>query len=57
LVVGDVAVVGLAMDRQGAVGADRDAEEELLQIGAVVLVVAEGDARRAVALLGRCWAW
>ena len=45
LVVGGVAVVGLAMDRDGAVGRDGDAVEQLLQVGAVVLVVAEGDAR------------
>src|SRR5262249_48982063 len=53
LVVGNVAVVGLAMDRHSAVGADRDAEDQLLQVGAVILVVAEGDAWRTVALLGR----
>src|SRR5262249_55918981 len=33
--------------------ADRDAEEQLFQVGSVILVVAEGDARRAVAFLGR----
>src|SRR5262249_11151064 len=43
LIIGDVAVVDLAMDRHGAVGAHRDAEEQLLQVGAVILVVAEGD--------------
>ena len=52
LVVGDVAVVGLAMDRHGPVGADGDAEEQLFQVGAVIFVVAEGNARRSVALLG-----
>jgi len=54
LVVGDVAVVCLAMDRHGTVGADRDAEQQLLQVGAVILVVAKGDARRSVALFGWC---
>src|SRR5262249_20776697 len=53
LVVGGVAVVRLAMDRHGTVSAHRNAEQQLLQVGSVVLVVAERDARRAVALLGR----
>jgi hypothetical protein len=41
------------MDRHGPVGAHRDAEQQLLQVGPVVLVVAERDTRRAVTLLGR----
>jgi hypothetical protein len=52
LVVAGVAVVGLAVDRHGAVGADGKAEQQLLEVGAVVLVVAEGDARRAAGLVG-----
>ncbi len=52
LIIGGVAVVGLAMDRDRAVGADRDAVQQLFEIGAVVLAVAEGDARRPVGLLG-----
>src|SRR4051794_19251030 len=51
-VVAGVAVVHLAVDRHGAVGADGDAEQQLLQVGPVVLVVAEGDQRRAVGLAG-----
>jgi hypothetical protein len=50
LVVGDVAVIGLAMNRHSAIGADRDAEQELFQIGAMILIVAKGDVWRAVAL-------
>jgi hypothetical protein len=52
LIVGGVAVIDLTMDRDGAVGRDGDAVEQLLPVGAVVLVVAEGDAWRATGLVG-----
>ena len=55
LVVSNVAVVGLAMDGHGPVGADRDAKQQLFQIGSMILVVTESDARRAVNLHGRRW--
>jgi hypothetical protein len=53
LVVGGVAVVGLAMHRHGAVSRDGHAVQQLLEVGPVVLVVAEGDPGRPVGLLGR----
>jgi hypothetical protein len=52
LIVCGVAVVGLAVDWDRSVGGDGDPKEELLQIRAVVLVVAEGDPRRPVELVG-----
>jgi hypothetical protein len=52
LVIGGVTVVNLAVDRDGAVGRDRKAVQQLFEVGAVVFVVAEGDARRASRLLG-----
>ena len=51
-IVGGVAVVDLAMDRHGAVGADGDAVQELFQIRTMVFAVAEGDARRAFGGVG-----
>ena len=53
VVVAGVAVVEFAVDRHGAVGRDGHAVQPLLEIGSVVLVVAQGDARRPVGLLGR----
>ena len=38
------------MDRHGAIGTDGDAVDQLFEVRAVVLVVAEGDARRALPL-------
>ena len=52
LIVGGVAVVGLAVDWDRSVGGDGDPKEELFQIRAVVLVVAKGDSRRPVELVG-----
>jgi hypothetical protein len=52
LVIGGVAIVRLAVDRHGPIGGDGDAVQQLLEVGAVVLVVAEGDARRPARLLG-----
>ena len=52
LIVGGVAVVGLAVDWDRSVGGDGDPKEELLQIGAVILVVAKRDTRRPVELVG-----
>jgi len=52
LVVADVAVVSLGVDGDGAVGADGAAEQELFQVGSVILVVAEGDAWRPARSFG-----
>ncbi len=52
LVIGGVAVVDLAVDGHGSVGRHRAVVQQLLEIGAVIFVVALGDARRTVALLG-----
>src|SRR4051794_40351494 len=41
--VGGVTVVDLAMHRHGTIGADGDAEEQLLEVGPVVFVIAKGD--------------
>jgi hypothetical protein len=51
LIVGGVAVVELTVDGDGPIAADGDAVEQLLEVRAVVLVVAEGNARRPVGLL------
>jgi hypothetical protein len=42
------------MHRHGSIRGNRDAIQQLFEIGAVVLVVAKGETRRAVLLLGRC---
>jgi hypothetical protein len=44
LVVGDVAALGLEIDRNSTIFGDREDEQELLEIGAVVLVVPPGPA-------------
>ncbi len=49
LVVGHVAAFGAEVQRHAAVGGDREDEQELLQIGTMVLVVAEGDRQRGTA--------
>jgi len=51
-VVAGVAIVDLAMQGHRPIGTDGDAEEQLFQIGAVVLVVPEGDARRPISGVG-----
>jgi hypothetical protein len=52
LVVSDIAVVGLGVNRDGSIRTDRDAEQQLLQIRSMILIIAEGDAWWTVALLG-----
>lgn len=42
-IVGGVAIVGLGVDGHGTVGGDGDAVKQLLEIGAVILVVTEGN--------------
>ena len=52
----DVAACGAEVQRHAAVGGDGEDEQQLLQIGTMVLVVAEGDGQRGAAqkaLLGR----
>ena len=57
LIVGHVAVLRAEVQRYAAVGGDGKDEEELLQIGTMVLVVAEADGQRRtaqVAMFCRC---
>ena len=49
LVVGHVAAFGAEVQRHAAVGGDREDEQQLLQVGTMVLVVAEGDGQRGAA--------
>ena len=52
----DVAAGGAEVQRHAAVGGDGEDEQQLLQVGAMVLVVAEGDGQGRAAqesLLGR----
>jgi hypothetical protein len=48
-IVRDVAAFGAEVQRHAAVGGDGENEQQLLQIGTVVLVVAEGDRQRGTA--------
>src|SRR5207244_8192943 len=50
--VAGVAVVDLGVNGHGAVGGHRAVVQQLLEVGAVVLVVAAADARGAVGRLG-----
>ncbi len=49
LVVGHVAACGAEVQRHAAVGRDREDEQQLLQIGTMVLVVSEGDGQGGTA--------
>ncbi len=56
-IVGDVAALDPELDRHGAVAGDGEDEEQLLEVGAMILVMPPGDGRRRLAaasrLLGR----
>ena len=55
LVVGHVAAGRAEVQRHAAIRGDREDEEQLFQVGAMVLVVAEGDGQGGAAQKARCW--
>ncbi len=55
LVVGGVAALGLEIDRDSAVVGDREDEQQLFQVGAVILVVPQVIASRVRSRRVSCW--
>ena len=53
VIVGRIAVADLPMHRHGAIGARREAQEQLLQVGPVIFVITKRDVGRSARLVER----